>query len=126
MALIPILIVLLWWTAKRTRQILSGQISPKITAFLTRSLSTRRRQIKVALQCLTIFFFVIALARPQSGEGMQKAKSEGLEIMLAVDVSNSMMAEDARPSRLELAKKELSRFIDSLGGDKVGLVAFAG
>jgi Ca-activated chloride channel family protein len=70
--------------------------------------------------------FVFALARPQSGEGKQKAKSEGLEIVIAVDVSNSMLAEDVRPSRLELAKKELTRFLDSLGGDKVGLVAFAG
>jgi Ca-activated chloride channel family protein len=73
-----------------------------------------------------MLFFVVALARPQSGEGKQKAKSEGLEIMLAVDVSNSMLAEDVRPSRIELARRELSRFIDMLSGDKVGIVAFAG
>src|SRR5262249_28233904 len=77
-------------------------------------------------QCLALFFFVVALARPQSGEGKTKAKSEGLEIVLAVDVSNSMMSEDVRPSRLALAQKELARFLDTLGGDKIGLVAFAG
>lgn len=125
-ALIPVLILLLWWTSRQTKQILGAQISAKVSEFLLRSLSTKRRRIKVVLQCVTIFFFVLALARPQSGESVQKAKSEGLEIVIAVDVSNSMMAEDARPSRLELAKKELSRFLDSLGGDKVGLVAFAG
>lgn len=126
LGLIPIVIVLVWWTARRTQQIVGAQIAPQIAKFLTRSVSTRKRKLKLILQCLALFFFVIALARPQSGENKQKAKSEGLEIMLAIDVSNSMLAEDARPSRLELARRELERFIDSLSGDKVGLVAFAG
>jgi Ca-activated chloride channel family protein len=126
LALIPLVILLVWWTAKRTRQILTGQIAPKISQYLLRSVSTGKRRLKLILQCLALFFFVIALARPQSGESKQKAKSEGLEIMLAVDVSNSMLSEDARPSRLELARRELERFVDSLSGDKVGLVAFAG
>jgi Ca-activated chloride channel family protein len=124
--LLPVLVFLLWWTSKRTRQVILTQISPKILPFLTRSLAPGRRKLKLWLQCLALLFFVLALARPQSGEGKTKAKSEGLEIVLAVDVSNSMLAEDVRPSRLELAQKELSRFLDSLGGDKVGLVAFAG
>src|ERR1035437_5525563 len=126
LALIPIVILLVWWTAKRTRQIVSAQIAPKISQFLLRSVSDRKRKLKMFLQCVALFFFVIALARPQAGESKQKAKSEGLEIMLAVDVSNSMLAEDSRPSRLELARRELSRLVDSLSGDKVGLVAFAG
>lgn len=124
--LIPVMMFLVWWTLKRSRQVVQSQIAPPIAKFLTRSVSDRKRKLKLVLQGLTLFFFIIALARPQSGEGKQKAKSEGLEIMLAVDVSNSMLSEDARPSRLELAKRELTRFIDSLGGDKVGLVAFAG
>jgi Ca-activated chloride channel homolog len=124
--LIPLMVLLVWWTAKRTKELVSAQIAPQIARFLLRSVSTRKRRWKLILQCVALFFFVIALARPQSGESKQKAKSEGLEIMLAVDVSNSMLAEDARPSRLELARRELSRFVDSLSGDKVGLVAFAG
>jgi len=124
--LIPLIIFLIWWTSKRTGQVIQSQIAPQIAKYLTRSLSTRNRKWKLILQCLTLFFFIFALARPQSGEGKQKAKSEGLEIMIALDVSNSMLTEDARPSRLELAKREISRFIDLLGGDKVGLVAFAG
>ena len=126
LALIPVVVLIIWWTARRTQQVLNSAIAPQLAQFLTRAVSSRKRQTKLVLQCLTLFFFVLALARPQSGEGKQKAKSEGLEIMLAVDVSNSMLAEDARPSRLALAKKELSRFVDGLGGDKVGLVAFAG
>lgn len=124
--LLPVLVFLLWWTAKRTKVVIQGQISPKILSFLTRSLAPGRRKWKLWLQCLSLAFFVMALARPQSGEGKTKAKSEGLEIVIAVDVSNSMLAEDVRPSRLQLAQKELSRFLDTLGGDKVGLVAFAG
>jgi Ca-activated chloride channel family protein len=126
LGLIPIILLMLWWTGKRTQQIITSQIHPKISKFLLRSLAVGKRRLKIFLQCLTVFFFVLALARPQSGESRQKAKSEGLEIMLAVDVSNSMMAEDARPSRLELARRELERFIDGLSGDKVGIVAFAG
>lgn len=124
--LVPIVVFLVWWMAKRSKQVIQSHISPALSGFLMRSVSLRKRQLKVWLQCLSLVFFIGALARPQSGEGRQKAKSEGLEIMLVVDVSNSMLAEDARPSRLDLAKKELSRFIDALGGDKVGLVAFAG
>ncbi len=124
--LIPLVIFLIWWTGKRRAQVIQSQISAPIAKFLTRSLSLKKRKWKLILQCITLFFFIIALARPQSGEGKQKAKSEGLEIMIAVDVSNSMLAEDARPSRLDLAKREISRFLDLLGGDKVGLIAFAG
>lgn len=126
LGLIPIVLVLIWWTAKRTRQVLRAQISPKLASYLTRSVAPGKRRWKVILQCLALVFFVVALARPQSGESKAKAKSEGLEIMLAVDVSNSMLAEDTRPSRIELARRELSRFVDMLGGDKVGLIAFAG
>lgn len=126
LGLIPLVLLMVWFTARRTRAVFKVQIAPRLSQFLTRSLSLRKRRLKLWLQVLAVFFFVFALARPQSGEGKQKAKSEGLEIMLVVDVSNSMLAEDTKPSRLELAKKELSRFIDTLSGDKVGLVAFAG
>lgn len=124
--LVPLVIFLIWWTGKRRAEVLRQQISAPIAKFLTRSLSPSKRKWKLILQCVTLFFFIFSLARPQSGEGKTKAKSEGLEIMIAIDVSNSMLAEDARPSRLELAKREITRFLDLLGGDKVGLIAFAG
>ena len=126
LTLIPVILGLAWYMARANAGLLGRKVAPRIANYLTRSVSRGRRRAKLGLQLAAVFFFVIALARPQSGEGRQKAKNEGLEIVLAVDVSNSMMSEDARPSRLELAKKELSRFLDTLGGDKVGLVAFAG
>lgn len=126
LALLPLLAALAWWSARRSRQLLSARLTPAVYAFLTRSVSGGRRKLKVTLQVLAALLFIFALARPQSGEGRHTAKSEGLEIMLAVDVSNSMSAEDVRPSRLDLAKKELTRLMDALGGDRVGLIAFAG
>jgi Ca-activated chloride channel homolog len=99
LGLIPIVLVLIWWTAKRTRQVLRTQISPKLASYLTRSVAPGKRRWKVILQCLALVFFVVALARPQSGESKAKAKSEGLEIMLAVDVSNRGHAAVAHRTR---------------------------
>jgi Ca-activated chloride channel family protein len=123
---VPLFIFLAWFFAKVQRRRMTAAISAKLLPLLAASVSAGRRRFKLMLQLLVLTFFVIALARPQSGEAKQKVKAEGVEIMLLVDVSNSMLAEDVRPSRLELAKKELARFMDLSGGDKVGLVAFAG
>lgn len=81
---------------------------------------------KIILSILALAFFILSWARPQMGKGQGSIKSEGVEILLAVDVSQSMLAEDVRPSRLDLVKKELNKFLDVLGGDKVGLLVFAG
>lgn len=123
---VPLFLVLAWTFTKAQRRRMTAAISEKLLPLLTASASHGRRRFKLAIQLLVLTFFIIALARPQSGESKQKVKAEGVEIMLLVDVSQSMLAEDVRPSRLELAKKELARFMDLSGGDKVGLVAFAG
>ncbi len=68
----------------------------------------------------------MAMARPQMGKKKSYIKSEGIELMVAMDVSRSMLSEDVRPSRLEHAKKEVAHLLDLLDGDKVGLLAFAG
>ncbi|NJL24901.1 MAG: hypothetical protein HC902_06825 [Calothrix sp. SM1_5_4] len=75
LALIPVLLIFAWFTARRTRGIIHASISPKISDFLLRSLSARKRKIKIALQCLSVMFFVLALARPQSGEGKQRPRA---------------------------------------------------
>ncbi|MCY4512480.1 MAG: VWA domain-containing protein [Bdellovibrionales bacterium] len=94
--------------------------------FLTSSLSPRIRHLKMTLSFMALAFFILALARPQ-GEGEKVSrKSAGVQIILAVDVSRSMMAEDVRPSRLEFLKKELSHLLDISAGDQVALMAFSG
>lgn len=124
--LLPLLIFLSWFLIRIHRKNFHQHLGEKITAFLTASLSDKKRKLKVFLEAAAILFFIIALARPQNGQSRQQVKSEGVEIMMLVDVSQSMLAEDVKPSRLELAKKELSRFLDVSGGDRVGLIAFAG
>lgn len=124
------LIPLVWFSAWASQKKLSSQLTSsfgkKLTPFLTSSKSTGRRRLRLILFSFALLCFVIALARPQAGRGQQAIKSEGIELMIAVDVSNSMLAEDIKPSRLAFAKSEIIRLLDLLSGDKVGLIAFAG
>ena len=122
---LPVIIIVYVMVQKRGRQKLKQALGKKM-AYLTSSYSSKKRRIKLVCQILAIAFFLVALARPQAGKKSQEAKSEGIELMIALDVSNSMLAEDVRPSRLDHAKKELSGLLDKLTGDKVGLIAFAG
>lgn len=123
---IPVLIVLGYIFDRQSRKKMEAAIGSRLYPFLSSSVSAKKRKIKNALQLLVLFLFVLALARPQMGESQQEVKSEGVEIIFAVDVSESMLAEDVKPSRLEQAKAELSRLIDLMPGNKVGVVAFAG
>jgi Ca-activated chloride channel family protein len=75
---------------------------------------------------LAIFFFAIGLARPQLGAKLKEVETKGGEIMIAMDVSNSMLAEDYSPNRLERAKLAISRLVDKLKEDRIGLIVFAG
>jgi Ca-activated chloride channel family protein len=123
---LPFLIGLSILFERRGRARLNKAFGEKIAPFLSSSVSPAKRHLKLLLRCLAFLFFVIALARPQMGQSMQEVKARGIELVVAVDVSNSMLAEDVKPSRLENAKAELMRLLDMLQGDRVGLVAFAG
>lgn len=124
--LIPLLVLLSFLFARQARQKLKKVLGTRVAPFLTSSVSGSKRRWKLGLQCLTVLFFVVALARPQMGESKEEVRSEGVELMLVVDVSESMLAEDVRPNRLEQAKTELSKLIDLMPGNKIGIVAFAG
>ncbi len=71
-------------------------------------------------------FVIIALAHPQYGTRLEEVRSQGVDIMVAIDVSNSMLAEDLKPNRMESARRALSRLLDQLRGDRLGMVVFAG
>lgn len=81
---------------------------------------------KFALLMGALIFLIFALANPQTGSSLEKGKVQGVDIMLCMDISNSMLAEDISPNRLEASKMAINHFIDKLKGDRVGLVAFAG
>ena len=89
-------------------------------------ISFPRQRTKAILTVLALAFATLALARLQFGSHLEEVKREGLDIMVALDLSNSMLAQDMKPSRLEKAKQEIRGIIDRLGGDRIGLVAFAG
>ena len=82
--------------------------------------------VRVVLFALAFAFFAIGLARPQIGAKLSEHKSKGAEIMVCLDVSNSMLAEDYSPNRLERAKLAISRLADKLQDDRIGLIIFAG
>lgn len=90
------------------------------------SASSSKGWVRLSLFALAFFFFVIGLSRPQIGAKLKERKIKGVEIMIALDVSNSMMAEDYSPNRLERAKLAISRLVDKLREDRIGLVVFAG
>ncbi|MDR1056567.1 MAG: VWA domain-containing protein [Prevotellaceae bacterium] len=85
-----------------------------------------RGWFKIIIICVAILFFVLALARPQIGVSMREVKLRGAEVIIALDVSNSMLATDFQPNRLERAKMAISRLVDGLKGDRIGLIVFAG
>lgn len=90
------------------------------------SRSRSKGWVRMVLFCLAFFFFVVGLARPQTGAKLSERTTRGAEIIVALDVSNSMLAEDYSPNRLERAKLAISRLTDLLQEDRIGLVIFAG
>ena len=88
--------------------------------------SSVRSLMKFIALMLAVAFLIMALARPQTGSKLEKSKHKGVELMIALDVSTSMNAEDIKPSRLGRAKQAISKLIDQLDNDKIGLIVFAG
>ena len=82
--------------------------------------------VRLVLFSIGFFFFVIGLSRPQIGAKLKEHETKGAEIMIVLDVSNSMLAEDYSPNRLERAKLAISRIVDRLRDDRIGLILFAG
>ncbi|MDR2972812.1 MAG: VWA domain-containing protein [Bacteroidales bacterium] len=82
--------------------------------------------VKFSLLMASLACFLFALANPQVGSTLEKGMRKGVDIMIAMDISNSMLADDIQPNRLEASKIALARFIDQLKGDRIGLVVFAG
>ena len=99
---------------------------PQLAEALMPSRSRSKGWVRMALFCLGFLFFVVGLARPRTGARLAERTTRGAEIMVALDVSNSMLAEDYSPNRLERAKLSISRLTDRLQDDRIGLVIFAG
>ena len=126
--LLIVLPLLLWVYIWRARFRLKNlkQVFGKNSFFLATSLSSRARFVKLGLVLAATALFIFALARPQWIGEKSEMQSEGVYMVLAIDISTSMLAEDIKPSRLSFMKRELARFVQLSEGDKIAIIAMAG
>ncbi|MFI3282252.1 MAG: VWA domain-containing protein [Rikenellaceae bacterium] len=125
-SLIPFMWLLFVVASHNRRKRLAKFGNPEIMKLLMPNVSRGRVRFKFLLLLGSLFFLFLALARPQFGSKLREQKSRGVEMMLVVDVSNSMLVEDFEPNRLERTKYAISRLFEGMDQDRVGLVAFAG
>lgn len=123
---IPVFVVAYVLITRHKRRQLSEFGDPELMAQLMPDASKSRPIVKFALLMVALSLLIIAAARPQYGQQEKTVKRQGIEVMVALDISNSMLAEDVAPNRLDRAKQMLSKMIDNMVDDKVGLVVFAG
>ncbi|MFW5831411.1 MAG: VWA domain-containing protein [Prolixibacteraceae bacterium] len=124
--LIPLLTVVFIWARIARKRALKRFGNESLLNRLMPYASKSRPVFKFILLMLALGFFIVGVARPQFGSKLKKMKREGVELIIALDVSNSMKAEDIRPNRLERAKRAIVRLVDRLEDDKIGLIVFAG
>jgi Ca-activated chloride channel family protein len=120
--LLGIYIVYQYWRNNNIKKV--G--NPSLIATLMPKYSKFRNNLKFILLLFSVLLIIMALAGPRFGSKLSEVKHEGIDIIIALDVSNSMLAEDIKPNRLERAKQELSRLLDRLDNDRIGLIVFAG
>lgn len=126
LVIIPILLAIYIYSNYRRKKNLKAYGDENLLKELMPDVSAYRPAIKFWLTLAAIALLVVALARPQFGSKKESITRQGIEVVIALDISNSMMAEDIAPNRLEKAKKIISRLIDKFENDKVGLIVFAG
>ena len=126
--LVPSVLALLFYifAARRRRNRIEKFADKSLLAAIAPSMSSSRRVIKAILVVSAVILAFAALARPQWGFEWQEAKRSGLDMLVAIDVSKSMLATDVKPNRLERSKFAVKDLIRKLNGDRIGLIAFAG
>ncbi len=124
--LLPLLILFYYWAFRSKRKAMARFGNLDIINKLTRNVSRKRQLSKILMLFTAFFFLIIAAARPQIGTKMEQVQREGIDIIVALDVSASMLAQDIKPNRLQKAKHEVTNFVELLKGDRIGLIAFAG
>ena len=122
----PALAVFFWWAMRSRQRLLAQFIEARLLSALTVGISPARQKIRFGCLVLAVALLVITLARPQHGFDLQEVEQRGLDIVVAVDTSKSMLATDIAPDRLERAKLAALELMQKAGTDRLGLVAFAG
>ncbi len=124
--IVPVLGILFVWSRILRKNALKKFGNEETLKQLMPSVSGPRPVVKFALLMLALISIIAGIARPQFGSKLKKSKREGIELFIALDVSNSMLAEDIKPNRLDRAIRAITRMTDRLKDDKIGLIVFAG
>lgn len=124
--LIPILAFIHLYLAGKRKKALEKFGNNELISELMPNVSFKRPTIKFYFLLLALIILMLGIAGPQFGTKLQTVKRKGIELIIALDVSNSMMAQDIEPNRLERAKRAISRLVDKLNNDRVGFIVFAG
>lgn len=125
-AIIPVIIVFFllafWWKKRTQKKFTNSALLEKLAP----NASTFKTVLKLIFLIIGLSFLVISLVNPKMGTKLKTIKREGVDVVFALDVSKSMLAEDIAPNRLEKAKQIISKIIDKLGSDRVGIIIYAG
>ena len=124
--ILPVLIIFHIYALKARKRLIKQYGAPELISPLMPEASVKRLRLKYLFIFTAITFIIFIIARPQFGSKLETVKRQGVEVMICLDVSNSMLAEDITPNRLEKAKQMLSRITDDMNNDKIGLIVFAG
>src|SRR5882724_9227970 len=124
--LIPLLIALFVRSERRGLKRLQEFVSARLLPQLAGTVNRRRRMLRFALQLLGLALAIVSLAQPRWGYTFEDVKRKGLDLLIAVDTSRSMLSNDVQPNRLERVKLAVQDLVNELQGDRVGLIAFAG
>jgi len=124
--IVPLAILATTLSFQHRRRLLARLGEAPLVKRMTAGVSLTRKIVRAAFFIAALGLTALALARPQAGGRAKLTRQQGLDVIVALDFSKSMLAKDVYPSRLERAKRELERLMDHLAGDRIGLVAFAG
>lgn len=124
--LIPAAALFLLWAKRQQKKALNRLGDQTLIQRLSANINWRGRRWQTLLLLTALAFLIIALARPQWGSEVREIEQEGLQVIVALDVSQSMLAEDVKPTRLDRAKLEIRDLTERLDGDEIGLVLFSG
>lgn len=123
---LPLLGLFFWWSQRRKRRLLERFGRWEAVARLMETTSSQKQVLKMALLTLSVALLIVVLARPQYGASERKLERRGIDLMIAIDVSNSMLANDIQPNRLARAKEQLRQLVLRSRGHRIGILAFAG
>ncbi len=124
--LIPLGLAFYFYSDYKRKKAIKDFGDEELMEFLMPDASIGRIRIKMILMLVVIALFAVLLARPQYGAKLETVKREGIEAIIAIDISNSMLAKDIQPNRLDKAKRMVAQLVDRMENDKIGIIVFAG